>query len=163
MVGGVGDLGECHRPVAAAYLEDAAGVIEIVLLTFENMSSNAPRLVQDLAGGVVDCRSRDRSRACAPGAVTERDLIGIAFEQANIIDRQPQAVSRDLAEGDVVPLPVRVTARKHGDLAVAVHAHDGTFPAAMQAAALGEVAARPGARLVDEGSEPDAHQYSFCA
>src|SRR5262245_45192740 len=127
------------------------------------MGGDAPRLVQDLAGGVVDCRSRHRSRARTPGAVTERELIGIAFEQANIIDRQSQAVGRDLAEGDVVPLPVRVTAGEHGDLAVAVHAHEGAFPAAMQAAALGEVLARPGARLVDESGEPDTSQYSFCA
>src|SRR5262245_3022097 len=125
------------------------------------MRSDEPRLVQDLAGTVVDRGARDRGRARAPGAVAERDLVGIALKKANVLDRQPQAVGRDLAEGDLVPLPVRVTAREHGDLAVAVHAHDGAFPAAVQAAALGEVLARPGAGFVDEGGEPDAHQYSF--
>src|SRR5262249_5001508 len=63
-----------------------------------------------------------------------------------------------LAERDLVPLPVRMTAGKHGHLAVAVHPHDGALPAAVQAAALGKIGARPGAGLVDESRETYSHQ-----
>ena len=73
---------------------------------------------------------------------------------------EAEPVGGDLAEGDVVALAVRMAAGEHRDLAVAVHAHHRAFPAAVQAAALGEVAARPGAGLVDEAGEADAHQHA---
>ena len=53
--------------------------------------------------------------------------------------------------------------RNDGHLAITVHAHHGAFPAAVQGAPLREIGARPGAGLVDEGSEPDSHQNSVRA
>ncbi len=90
-------------------------------------------------------------------------MIRIALEQADIVDREAEAIARDLTECDLVPLPVRMRSRDHGHLAVAVHAHEGAFPAAVQAAPLREIAARPGAGLVDEGSKPESHQNAVRA
>src|SRR5262245_28855925 len=56
-----------------------------------------------------------------------------------------------------------MTAGEHGHLAVAVHTHDGALPAAVQAAALGEIGARSGARLVDERRETYSHQNALRA
>src|SRR5262249_53912095 len=89
------------------------------------------------------------------------DLIGVAFDEADVLDWDSQAIGRDLAKRDLVPLSVRMTAGEHGHLAVAVHAHDGALPAAVQAAAPGEIGARPGARLVDERGKPDPHEDSL--
>src|SRR5262249_27395197 len=108
-------------------------------------------------------RSRHRRRARPPGPVAEGDLIRIALEQADVVNREAEAIGRDLTECDLVPLPVRMRPRNHGHLAITVHAHDGAFPAAVQAAPLREIAARPGAGLVDEGGKPDSHQTAFRA
>src|SRR5256885_14098141 len=60
-------------------------------------------------------------------------------------------------------LAVRMTAGEHSDFAVGMHSHAGTFPAAVQATTLGEIAAWPRAGLVDEGGKPDPHQYAAAA
>src|SRR5215831_18410290 len=98
----------------------------------------------------MDGGARDRGRARTPGAVAEREEVGVALDEADVLDRDSEAIGRDLAERDLVPLAVRMAAGEHGHLAVAVHAHDGALPAAMQAATLGKIGARPGAGLVDE-------------
>src|SRR5205814_4335633 len=117
----------------------------------------------DLVRGAIDRRPGYGHRSRAPSAVAERNPIGVAFDQLNVVDRQPETVRRDLAEGDFMALPVRMTAGKNRDLAIAMHPHHRAFPAAMQAATLGEVAARTRPRLVDEGSEADAHQGASLA
>ena len=106
---------------------------------------------------------RPARRARPPGPVAEGDLIRIALDEADIVDREAEAIGRDLTECDLVPLPVRMRPRNHGHLAVTVHAHEGAFPAAVQGAPLREIAARPGAGLVDEGGKPDSHQNSVRA
>src|SRR5262249_40447707 len=80
--------------------------------------------------------------------------------ETDVIDRQAEAVGRDLAERGVVALAVRMASSKDRRLAVAVHPHQRALPAAVQAAALGKVRARSGSGLVDEGSKPDAHENS---
>src|SRR5262249_55072140 len=99
-----------------------------------------------------------RSRARAPGAVAEWDLIGIALDERDVFDRKAQPIGRDLRERDLVTLAVRMAAGEDRHFAVAVDAYGRALPAAVQAAAFCEIAARPGAGLVDEGGEPDAQQ-----
>ena len=126
-------------------------VVDVALRAFQHLRGKASRLGDDLVAGAIDRGSRDRGRARAPGAVAERDAIGVAFDEIDILDRQAQAIGGDLAERDLVPLPMGMAAGEDGHLAVAVDAHDGALPAAMQAATFGEIAARPGTGLVNEG------------
>src|SRR6516162_9028791 len=163
MVGDIGDVGEADRAIGAAHFEQAAAIVDVALRAFERMGGDTLRLDEDLVAGAVNCRSRHRYRARPPGAVAEGDLIRIALEEADIVDREAQAIGRDLTECDLVPLPVRMRPRNHGHLAVTMHAHEGAFPAAVQGAPLREIGARPGAGLVDKGGKPDSHQNSVRA
>src|SRR5262249_56734649 len=138
-----GDVGEADRAVGAAHFERAAAIVDVALRAFERMRSDAQRLVEDLVAGAINRRSRHRRRARPPRPVAEGDLIRIALDEADIVDREGEPIGRDLTEWDLVPCPVRMAPRDHGHLAVAVHTHEGAFPTAVQAAALREIAARP--------------------
>src|SRR5262249_43230371 len=144
--------------IGAAHRERAMRIIDVALRAFQGMRGQLERLLPHPVAGAIDRRSRHRSRARAPGAVAEWDLIGIALDERDVFDRKAQPIGRDLRERDLVTLAVRMAAGEDRHFAVAVDAYGRALPAAVQAAAFCEIAARPGAGLVDEGGEPDAQQ-----
>ncbi len=163
VIGDVGDFGEAGAAIRAARGEVSLRVVHVGLGAIEDQCREALGFRQHLVGRAADRRAGDGGGARAPGSVAERDLVGVAFDDADVLDRQPEPVGRDLREGDVVALAVRVAASKHRRLAVAVHPDDRALPAAVQTAALGEVAARAGSGLVDEAGEAYSHQHALRA
>src|SRR5580692_1122521 len=130
---------------------------------FQRLGSDLARFVDDLVRRPIDRGPRNRRRTCTPGAIAEWNLVGIAFNKPDVVDVELQSVRGDLRKGDVVALAVRVTAGEEGDLSVRVHAHDRTFPAAMQSAPESKIGARPSPGLVDEAGKSNAHKQAFLA
>src|SRR5581483_8074169 len=131
VIGEIGNGSEADGAVGAADAEAAVAVVHVVGGAFQNFGGEAARLVDDLVAGAPDGGAGDRSGTRAPGAVAERNAIGVALDHGDVVDGEAEPVGGDLCKGDVVALAVRVRAGQHGDLAVAVHAHDGALPAAV--------------------------------
>ena len=58
-------------------------------------------LGDDAVATAVDCSPRNRQRAGSPGAAAERNPVGVALDEMDMVNRQAQAISGNLAERDL--------------------------------------------------------------
>src|SRR6185437_4344600 len=131
---------------------------DVIGRAFERLGGDAARLGDDLIACAVDRRAGNRGGTRTPGAVAERNAVGVTLDDTDVVDTEAEPVGGDLRKRNVVALAVRMAAGEHRHFAVGMDAHHGALPAAVQAAALGEVAAWPGAGLVDEAGETNPGQ-----
>ena len=93
MIGNVGHLRETNLFVGAAHPEHALPVFDVGWRAFHDERGKARGLGDDLVRGAIDRRPRHGRGSRAPGAVAERNPIGVAFDQMNVVDRQPETVA----------------------------------------------------------------------
>src|SRR5262245_38561814 len=85
---------------------------------FEHESRDLPALLDDLGGRLDDRRSARHDRARAAGAAAGNELVAVALQQADAIERNAEPLAQDLAERCRVALAVIERAGDDGDAAV---------------------------------------------
>ena len=112
-VGGEGDLAEGLLAVGAGDPVLAVRELDVGDARLEQMGGDLLALVDDLVDRLVDRRAADRRRARAVGAHAERDAVGVAVDDLDVLDRDAEPLDDELREGRLVPLAVAVRAGEH--------------------------------------------------
>ena len=133
---------EDHAAVWDAGREElAVGVLQVGQRDFEALGGGLPKLVQHRPSGLVDGAPAEMRAARGEGAHARRDLVRVALDDLDLLERDLQLVGGDLREGRRVALALGHRAGEHRDTA---RAHLDTR----------KLAADPAAR-VDEGAHAD--------
>src|SRR5262244_3214172 len=156
-VRGERDGAEGHRLAGGtAHLELPARVLDVARGGFQEVSGDLLALLLDLVHRHLERGAAHGSGPAAIGAHAERDGTRVAVDHLDLVDGNLEIVGHELGAGRLVPLPVRVRARVHGDHAGWVYPHLARFvePGA-SAEGAHHLGRRDGARL-DVGGEADA-------
>ncbi len=125
--GGLGDFLERLRLVGAGDAERAVAELDVLDRGLEEMRGNRLALFDDLLAGGADGGAADAGRARAEGAVAEGDLVGVALQDADLIEVQAEDLDQKLAEHRLVALAMIVRADHHRGAAARIEADLGIF------------------------------------
>src|SRR5215472_18903938 len=92
------------------------------------MGRNASCLLYDLVERARDRAHTDRRGARPIRAHTELHLLGVAVDDLNLVDGNPEAICNELRERRLVALAVTVRASQHLDRARRIDANFGGLP-----------------------------------
>ena len=134
--------------------------LDIGLGGFEQVGGDLAALGDDLVHRLDDRRAADGERARAVGAHAEGDLVGVAVDDLDALDRDAEPVGDELGEGRLVPLAVAVRSGEDRDAAGRMDPDLGAFvePGA-RAERAGDGRGRDAAGL-DIGGDADAAQLA---
>ncbi len=112
------EIEESDGPVGAGDAEDAATVVDVAARGFELVRRRVLRFPTVRSAGHVHRRAADEERARA-GAAEARAAIGVALDDADLLDGHAENVDGQLRVRRREPLPERLRRRKDFDLVAA--------------------------------------------
>ena len=118
----VGQLEDADAAVGAGDGEAAARELDVDGRGFEHMGRDLLALLDQLVAGLEEGLAGDQRRLRAAGAAAHLELVGIALQQAEALERDAELAAQHLGEGRGVALAVVERAAQHGDRAVGLEA-----------------------------------------
>src|SRR4051812_8147902 len=93
--------------------------------------------------------------------MAERHLVGVAFDDIDIVNRDAEMIGRDLSVSDLVTLPMAMRAHKQRDLCATVDPDRCGFIAAVELIRRAEKPAGPEAGPVQKRGRANSHQHTL--
>ena len=124
------DLPERQALVGALHGEPTSLELEVVDARLEQVSRDRLGLLDDLVRGLDDGLTTDDQGARPIGVQTLVRDLGVAVQDLDVLEGDPESVGNDLAPRRLVTLPVRRRSRDDLDLAGREHPDLGVLPAA---------------------------------